>query len=70
MGQKLGWALWIVGTAIVLASWVEFVTPDIGWVGFGVAVLGVLMSSATRREKWERERDRANNEESDDGQRD
>lgn len=68
MGLNLGWALWLVGGLMIIASWAEFVTPDIGWIGFGIAVLGMLMSSATRRERYERDRDQAANEKPENGQ--
>ena len=42
--------------ASVLGALYQLVPPDIGWVGFGLAVVGVLMSSATRREQYERQR--------------
>jgi len=41
---KFCWAMWIVGTILIVASWVNIVNPTVGWVGFGVALLGTLLS--------------------------
>lgn len=38
--------LWIVGTAIVLASWVDVVTPQVGWIGFAIGMVGYVLSKA------------------------
>ncbi len=38
------WVLWIGGTAVIVASWLNIVTPAVGWVGFGVALAGTLLS--------------------------
>jgi hypothetical protein len=42
---KFCWLLWIGGTILIIASWGEIVTPAIGWIGFGVALTGTLLSS-------------------------
>ncbi len=41
---KFCWAMWLVGTILIVASWADVVTPTIGWVGFGVALAGTLLS--------------------------
>ena len=56
MGQTLGWILWLVGGVMIVASWAQILPVEIGWGGFGIAVVGMLMSSATRREQYERQR--------------
>jgi len=38
------WVLWIGGTAVIVASWLNIVTPAVGWVGFGIALAGTLLS--------------------------
>ena len=38
------WAFWIVGSALVLGSWIDFVTVEVGWIGWGVAMVGVVGS--------------------------
>jgi hypothetical protein len=41
---KLCWCLWIGGTAIVAANWLDIVGPSVGWIGWGVALAGTLLS--------------------------
>jgi hypothetical protein len=48
--HKACWALWIVGTALIVLSWIDVVSRPVGWVGFAVAVVGVLLSSAARKQ--------------------
>lgn len=48
MIQKLSWALWLVGTAIIVLSWFQSISPTLGWVGFGLALLGSLLSWTPR----------------------
>ncbi len=36
--------LWWGGSALILASWVDAVTPTVGWIGFAVAGVGWLLS--------------------------
>jgi len=47
------WLLWIVGSALVVASWLRLVNPRIGWLGLATAMVGVLTSwpqeDSTRR---------------------
>lgn len=48
---KAYWPAWWIGTALIIASWLNVVTPTIGWIGFalaGTAALGsyVLQSIA------------------------
>ena len=48
---KAYWPAWWIGTALIVASWLNVVTPTIGWIGFalaGTAALGsyVLQSIA------------------------
>jgi hypothetical protein len=38
------WALWVCGTALIVLSWVDVVPVLVGWVGFGVALVGTLLS--------------------------
>jgi hypothetical protein len=46
---KFCWALWIVGTILIAASWADLVTPTLGWVGFGIALVGSLLSFGAQR---------------------
>jgi hypothetical protein len=41
---KFCWVMWIGGTALIAASWGDVVSPTIGWVGFGIALAGTLLS--------------------------
>ena len=43
------WAMWIGGTILIVASWANVVTPAMGWVGFGVALAGTLLSSGAQQ---------------------
>jgi hypothetical protein len=42
-------ALWVVGTVLVVLSWIDVVPPRIGWVGFVIAGVGWLVSLLLRR---------------------
>jgi hypothetical protein len=44
------WALWLVGTALIVLSWMDVVSRPVGWIGFAVAAVGVLLSSAARKQ--------------------
>jgi hypothetical protein len=46
---RLCMALWIVGTVIVVLSWIDVVSPTIGWVGFAIGGIGTLISLKVRR---------------------
>jgi len=35
---------WWVGTALIVLSWLNVVTPRVGWVGFGIACVAVFGS--------------------------
>lgn len=42
------WLMWIAGTIVIVLSWVNVVTPQTGWFGFGLAIFGTLLSSIAR----------------------
>jgi hypothetical protein len=44
---RLCWLLWIAGTILIVLSWTHTVSYEIGWVGFGVAGTGTLLSMLT-----------------------
>jgi hypothetical protein len=46
--HKIAWALWIGGTILIVGSWISIVPNPIGWVGFGVALAGTLLSMASQ----------------------
>ena len=49
--NKLGWLIWIIGTIIIVLSWTDTVSGTVGWVGFGIAVVGIVISGISRRPK-------------------
>jgi hypothetical protein len=46
---KFSLVLWVGGTALIVASWVNIVTPKVGWIGFGIAAAGTLLSWVSNR---------------------
>lgn len=46
---KLAWLIWVVGTALIVMSWVNIVSPTVGWTGFVIAMLGTLLSFVSNR---------------------
>jgi hypothetical protein len=38
------WIGWIGGTILIVLSWVEIVSVETGWIGFGLATAGALLS--------------------------
>jgi hypothetical protein len=45
--------LWWGGAAVILASWVDAVTPTAGWIGFAVACAVWLISRSVKRNQRE-----------------
>jgi len=41
---RLYWPAWWIGTALIVASWLRFVSPKIGWIGFAIAGIATLGS--------------------------
>lgn len=48
---KLSWILWIAGTILVVGSWVGFVSVSVGWFGWCIALLGTILSFASRSQR-------------------
>lgn len=46
---RVSWALWIAGTAVIVLSWTHAVTAQVGWIGWGVALAGTVLSFFGRR---------------------
>ena len=38
------WMLWLLGGALVLASWLRWFTARVGWLGLGTVMVGVIAS--------------------------
>ena len=38
--KDLAWPLWIVGTVLIVLSWLHMVSYTVGWIGFGIVMLG------------------------------
>ena len=41
---KIAWVIWIIGSLLVIASWIALVPLDWGWFGFVVTLIGVVAS--------------------------
>jgi hypothetical protein len=37
---RISWLFYIVGTALVVGSWINVVGPTLGWIGFGFGLVG------------------------------
>jgi hypothetical protein len=42
--QKVSWGFWTAGTLVIVLSWFRVVSHEVGWIGFGVALLGSVLS--------------------------
>ena len=42
--RSLSWALWSMGTVLVVLSWFHVVSPAVGWMGFAAGFLGSILS--------------------------
>jgi hypothetical protein len=41
---KLAWLVWIGGTVLIVLSWNDTVSTEVGWAGFVIALIGVGLS--------------------------
>ncbi len=46
---KVSWILWIIGTILVVGSWFGVVPAGLAWFGFGMSLVGCLMSFTCRK---------------------
>lgn len=46
---RAGWLLWMGGTILIVLSWVGLVSYQVGWVGAGIALVGVILQLIARR---------------------
>jgi hypothetical protein len=55
---KSAWVIWIIGSLLIIASWISLVPLNWGWFGFVTTLVGVLLSMYShwlaRREKRSR----------------
>lgn len=58
---RFSMVLWIGGTALIVGSWANVVTPQVGWIGFGIAGAGTLLSMASNRVSSVPRRERPSN---------
>ena len=43
------WALWWVGTILIVLSWIRVVNNTIGWIGFSMAIASSVVSVVARK---------------------
>jgi hypothetical protein len=48
--------IWIVGASLIALSWIDVVTKDVAWVGFGIAVFAVILTASPNIRHWLRMR--------------
>lgn len=41
---QIGFAGWLLGTALIVFSWMGFVPPLIGWIGFTISLVGAMFT--------------------------
>ena len=46
---NFAWMLWFAGVGIILGSWLDLVSPVVGWIGFAVALAGTALGRVESR---------------------
>jgi hypothetical protein len=46
--NQIAWWLWAVGTILIVMSWLDIVSPTIGWGGFILGLVGSFISWGPR----------------------
>src|SRR5689334_13448355 len=41
--------IWIIGTVLIVLTWIRVVPPLVGWIGFGISGFAVLLSYVVKR---------------------
>jgi len=41
--QQVAWSFWAVGTVLIVLSWFKVVAAQVGWIGFGIGMVGSVM---------------------------
>jgi hypothetical protein len=49
--NQIAWYLWFIGTVLIVLSWFKVVNNTIGWCGFGMGMVGSVMSWGVRPPK-------------------
>ncbi len=53
MKLPICWALWIVGTVLIILCWIDEVSIPVGWAGFGIALIGTVWARLPQRQSHE-----------------
>jgi hypothetical protein len=46
--KQAAWWLWAIGTILIVLSWIDVVTPTVGWCGFAIGMAGSVMGWGLR----------------------
>jgi hypothetical protein len=46
--NQIAWWLWAVGTVLIALSWFNVVSVTIGWIGFGLGLVGSVLGWGLR----------------------
>jgi hypothetical protein len=46
--NQIAWWLWAVGTILIALSWFRVVPTSVGWLGFGIGMVGSILSWGMR----------------------
>ncbi len=49
--QQVAWWFWAAGSVLIVLSWFRVVSPLIGWIGFGIGMVGSVMGWGLRPPK-------------------
>jgi hypothetical protein len=60
--KQLAWWLWAIGTVVIALSWFHVVTPQVGWIGFAIAMSGSVLGWGIRPPRSSRSSPDANRE--------
>ena len=55
--NQIAWWLWAGGTVLIVLSWLEVVSPTVGWIGFGIGFVGSVISWGVRPPRAESAQD-------------
>jgi hypothetical protein len=46
--NQIAWWFWAGGTVLIVLSWANAVTATIGWIGFGIGLIGSVIGWGIR----------------------